>query len=251
MKRWHSLASKMTKLAIIGAMREEIAPLLALFPQAKSHQLGDNTFYEIAYKNACIYIAYSKIGKVHAAMTATAMILHFGCKKVIFSGVAGGLREDLKIGELILATEVCQHDIDITAFGHPLGFIPESSTFIQSDASLNALAKKIARQKNLTLKEGIIASGDQFISSAEKKHWITKNFKASAVEMEGAAVGVVCQSFGIPFCIFRSISDDASQDANVSFDDFLDQAAKTSALFVKEMIEHLIKDAPDAPHEKH
>lgn len=226
-------------IGIIGAMQEEITPLLKMFKDYKTHQQAGNTFYEIDYKDSKIFIAYSKIGKVHASITATTLITSFKCEKIIFSGVAGGLNPNLKVGDLMLATQLCQHDVDITAFGHPLGFIPESSVYVVTDDALNTLAREIAKKHNISLKEGIIASGDQFIHDADKKNWLVNHFQADAVEMEGAAVGVVCNLFKVPFCIFRSISDSADGEADVSFDTFLQQAADTSALFVKEMIDNL------------
>ncbi len=227
-------------IGIIGAMQEEIAPLLELFSSHKEIKLGKNVFYEVLYKNAKIYIAYSKIGKVHAAITASSMILHFGCEKIIFGGVAGGLRDDLRVGDIMIATSLCQHDVDITAFGHPLGFIPESKVFIDSDTNLNAIAKEVARDSHINLKEGIIASGDQFVHSSQKKQWLIDNFKASAAEMEGASVAVVCDSFDVPFCVFRSISDGADKGADVSFDTFLESSAKVCASFVKKMIDRIL-----------
>lgn len=230
----------MIKIGIIGAMEEEITPILALFPQAQEIALGGNVFYHIAYKGAEIYVAYSKIGKVHSAITASTMILRFGCEKVIFCGVAGGLDTDLAVGDLLLGSKLCQHDVDISAFGHPLGFIPESRVFIETDENLNAIARQVALESNITLKEGIIASGDAFIHSKEKKQWIIENFGAAAVEMEGASVAVVCDSFKVPCCILRSISDSADGVADVSFDEFLDSSARIGANFVKQMIDRLV-----------
>lgn len=227
------------KIAIIGAMQEEITPILELFGEHRTHQKGGNTFYEINYKDKDIFIAYSRIGKVHSAITATTMITYFGCERVIFSGVAGSLSDELKVGDLLLATELCQHDVDISAFGHPLGFIPESSLYMKTDEGLNALAKEVAKRKGIALKEGIIASGDQFIHSLEKKQFIAQNFKALCVEMEGASVGVVCQNFAIPFCVFRSISDNADGSADISFDEFLESSARVSAELVKDMVDSL------------
>lgn len=230
----------MIKIGIIGAMEEEITPILALFPQAQEIALGGNVFYHIAYKGAEIYVAYSKIGKVHSAITASTMILRFGCEKVIFCGVAGDLQEDLAVGDLLLGSKLCQHDVDISAFGHPLGFIPESRVFIETDENLNAIARQVALESNITLKEGIIASGDAFIHSKEKKQWIIENFGAAAVEMEGASVAVVCDSFKVPCCILRSISDSADGAADVSFDEFLNSSARIGANFVKQMIDRLV-----------
>ncbi|TLD96728.1 5'-methylthioadenosine/adenosylhomocysteine nucleosidase [Helicobacter jaachi] len=228
-------------LGIIGAMVEEITPLLERFGDYETKQVGGNNYYEIKKGKHRIYVAYSKIGKVHAALTASTMILHFGCEKIIFSGVAGGLSTDLKVGDLVLGTKLCQYDVDITAFGHPLGFIPESKVFIESDSALNAVASDIAKAQGIKLKQGIIASGDAFIADSAKKQWIITHFGADAVEMEGAAVAVVCDLLKVPFCILRSISDSADGSADVSFDEFLESSAKRSADFVIMMCEQILK----------
>ena len=107
------------KIAILGAMQEEITPLLAMLPEAKMTEYGKNRYYETSYKGVDLVIAYSKIGKVNAALTATTMIEKFGAGKLIFTGVAGGLNPQLKIGDLVAASRLIQHDVDITVFGHP------------------------------------------------------------------------------------------------------------------------------------
>src|SRR5690606_22378385 len=101
---------------------------------------------------------------------------------VLFSGVAGAISSELKIGDLIIADGLCQHDLDITAFGHPYGYVPEGEVCIPTDAKLREIAKKIAANKGIVLKEGIIATGDQFVACGEKKSWVAETFKASALE---------------------------------------------------------------------
>lgn len=231
----------MMKIGIIGAMVEEITPLLKRFDSYETHHIGNNTYYEVHKGSHSIFIAYSKIGKVHSALSASVMILHFGCEQIIFSGVAGALAADLKIGDLVLANKLCQYDVDISAFGHPLGFIPESKLYIESDNALNAIAKNTAKARGIALKEGIIASGDSFIADSPKKQWIAKQFQAIAVEMEGAAVAVVCDACKIPFCILRAISDSADGSADVNFDTFLESSAQQSAEFVLSMCESILK----------
>lgn len=232
-------SKKFKTIAIIGAMREEITPLLEHFKDYESIEKGGNTFYKITHKSHNIIIAYSKIGKIHAALTCATMILHFGAECIIFSGVAGGLRADLKVGDIILATALCQYDVDISAFGHPLGFIPESKIYIKTSANLNAIAQSIAKEQGIDLKEGIVASGDSFISDNSKKGWIMEQFNAAAVEMEGASIAVVASLLSVPFCVIRSISDSADDSANISFDEFLEHSAQKSAKFVLAILEKM------------
>ncbi len=230
---------KFSTIAIIGAMREEIEPLLAHFGDFETIDIGENLYYKITRGNRTIIVAYSKIGKIHASLTCATMILHFGAQCVIFSGVAGGLRADLKVGDVVLASALCQWDVDISAFGHPLGFITESKIYFESDSRLNSVARSVASAQNIELKEGIVASGDAFVFDSAKKRWIIEHFNAAAVEMEGASVAVVASLLKVPFCVIRAISDSADEGASVSFDEFMVESAKQSAKFVLAMIEEI------------
>ena len=226
-------------IAILGAMQEEITPILEMVGEYKTTEYANNKFYEANYKGNDLVIAYSKIGKVNAAITATLMIEKFKASKLLFTGVAGSLDESLKIGDMLYATSLVQHDLDITAFGHPYGFVPGTSIFVKSDETLNELAKNVASKKDMNLNSGIIATGDQFICDNEKKEWIKKIFNASATEMEGASVALVCETLGVPFFILRAISDGAGNEAEFDFDKFLQDSANVSAKFILEMVESL------------
>ena len=229
----------MRKLAIMGAMEEEIEPLLEYFTQIKKIQYANNTYYEAKYNDLDVVIAYSKIGKVFASLTASTMIQKFGCDTLLFSGVAGAINPKLKIGDLIIANKLCQHDLDITAFGHPNGYVPGGKVFVHTDEDLRKIAKKVAEENNIELIEGIIATGDQFVHDEERKEFIEKIFAADALEMEGASVAVVCDALEVPCFILRAISDTADMDAGFDFDEFLKSSAKTSASFLMKIVDKL------------
>lgn len=228
------------KIAIMGAMPEEIAPILQIVGEYKTTEYADNTYYETNYKGVELVIAYSKIGKVFSTLTATTMIEHFGCSKLLFSGVAGGINPSLKIGDLIVATKLSQHDLDITAFGHPMGFVPGGSVFVETDKELISIAKDVAKELGKTVQEGIIATGDQFVHNEDVKNTIVENFNADALEMEGGSVAVVCDALDVPFFILRAISDTADTDASFSFDEFMESSAVISAEFVMKMVDRII-----------
>ncbi len=227
----------MSKIAIMGAMPEEVEPIVAKLANLKETVYGANTYYEGSYNGQEVVVAYSKIGKVFATLTATMLIEKFGCDTLLFSGVAGAISDELKIGDLIIADGLCQHDLDITAFGHPFGFVPEGEVCIPTDVNLRNIAKEVANAKGLVLKEGVIATGDQFVANAERKDWIGETFNADALEMEGASVGVVCSALNVPFFILRAISDSADMDASFNFDEFLESSAKISADFILSMVD--------------
>jgi adenosylhomocysteine/aminodeoxyfutalosine nucleosidase len=227
------------KIAIMGAMPEEIAPLLEKVGEHTSEVYAGNTYYQAKYAGHDLVIAYSKIGKVFSTLTATTLIEKYGCEKLLFSGVAGAINSELHIGDLIVAEKLCQHDLDITAFGHPHGFVPEGAVYVESDKELNRIALTVAKDLDLKLLSGTIATGDQFIHDKAKNDWIGETFKADALEMEGASVAVVCNALNVPFFILRAISDAADMDASFSFDEFLETAAVNSANFVIAMVEKL------------
>ena len=231
------------RIAILGAMPEEIEPILEKLDDIIRVDYADNSYYKAKYKGVELVVAYSKIGCVFSTLTATILIEHFKCDMLLFSGVAGALNDSFEIGDLIYATKLCKHDLDITAFGHPLGFVPEGKIFVYADDNLIKIAKEVAKEKGTQLKSAIIATGDQFISSNEKKEQIRKNFGADAIEMEGYSVALVCDALNVPFFILRAISDSANMDASFDFDTFLEKSAKVSADFVLEMVDKLANSA--------
>ncbi|MBS4069422.1 MAG: 5'-methylthioadenosine/adenosylhomocysteine nucleosidase [Sulfurimonas sp.] len=228
------------KIAIMGAMPEEISPILEKLDSYKTIEFAGNRYYETTYRGVELIIAYSKIGKVFSALTATTMIEHFGADRLLFSGVAGAVSPMLRVGDLIVATKLSQHDLDITAFGHPYGYVPEGAVFVEADREMIEISKAVALEMGKKVQEGIIATGDQFVANEERKNWIGKTFGADALEMEGGSVAVVCNALGVPFFILRAISDAADMDASFSFDEFLQTSAKESAEFVMKMVDKLV-----------
>jgi len=236
------------KIAIMGAMPEEIHsfldetnpdPLLKHFHKTAKVEHGGNTYRQATYKNLELVLAYSKIGKVNATLTASTLLEKFGAQMLLFTGVAGAVNPAYKIGDLVAATALCQHDLDISIFGHPHGLVPEGAVYVSPSQELIKLAQDVAERKGLVLHQGIIATGDQFVASPERKEWIATTFKADAIEMEGAAVAVVCHALNVPFFVLRAMSDTADTDAHFDFDAFLKVSAKTSSSFVLAMLESL------------
>ncbi|MGG7047579.1 MULTISPECIES: 5'-methylthioadenosine/adenosylhomocysteine nucleosidase [unclassified Campylobacter] len=226
-------------IAILGAMQEEITPILQMIGEYETTEFANNKFYTAKIGNNYVVVAYSKIGKVNSALTTSILVQKFGAKKLLFTGVAGSLNENLHIGDILYATSLVQHDLDITAFGHPHGFVPGIEIFSRTDQSLNELAQKVAQKQGIKLIGGVIATGDQFVCDKNKKEWIKNTFNADAVEMEGGSVAQVCTQLNVPFFMLRAISDEAGGGADVDFDEFLNSSANISAKFVIEMVKAL------------
>ncbi|WP_257929315.1 multifunctional 5'-methylthioadenosine / S-adenosylhomocysteine nucleosidase / 6-amino-6-deoxyfutalosine hydrolase [Campylobacter lari] len=227
------------KIAILGAMPEEVTPLLETLKEYQSIEYANNTYYLAKYKNHELIIAYSKIGKVNSTLSAAIMIEKFKAELLLFTGVAGAFNPSLEIGDLIYATKLAQYDLNITAFGHPLGYVPGNEIFIKTDDKLNNLAIEVAKELGVKLQSGIIATGDEFICDENKKAKIREIFSADACEMEGASVALVCDALKIPCLILRSMSDKAGEKAEFDFDEFVEKSAKISANFVLKICEKL------------
>ncbi|MFV9985229.1 MAG: 5'-methylthioadenosine/adenosylhomocysteine nucleosidase [Francisella endosymbiont of Hyalomma asiaticum] len=228
----------MKKIAILGAMEIEIQPILDQLDRYETIEYANNKYYMANYQDKELVIAYSKIGKVFSSLTSTIMIERFGVEALLFTGVAGGL-QDLKVGDMIAATATVQHDVDVTAFGYPYGKIPISEVEITTSTRLLKQAQNVAKELDLKLHTGIIATGDQFVHCAERKDFVIKEFDAQAIEMEGASVNLICNEMGVPSLILRSISDTAAGDAPENFDKFAKMAAKRSVNFIMQMLSNI------------
>ena len=224
-------------IGIIGAMSEEVAPLLEHYDVVQEIKICDMTFYKVELDDKILYIVQSKIGKVFAGMTATILITKFNCEQILFTGVAGSCDTELDIGDIVISDKLVQHDFDVTEFGHPYGHVPDCGVFFEADKGLQSLARKVAQNAQINFKIGGIATGDQFVNDSKRKDFIKSEFSSSAIEMEGGAVAQVAKYFGVKFLILRSISDKAEGSANVDFQEFVKIAAVNSSKILIGMVD--------------
>lgn len=180
-----------------------------------------------------IVVAVCGVGKVFAAACAQTMILKFAPSEVINVGVAGSLVPDLKVFDVAVATDLCQHDMDTSAIGDPVGLISGVNMIkFPASNSINDTIIACLEKSGLNYKKGTIASGDLFVAEREKKNWIKDTFDAIACEMEGGSVAQICYINGVDFAVLRAISDEEGGDYAV----FARKAAENSARIIKEYI---------------
>lgn len=191
-------------------------------------------FHKIVLSGKEAVVAVCGVGKVNAARTAEAMIIAFNPHLIINTGVAGGLLDDLGIGDIVISERVVQHDFDTSPLGDEKGFLSTPPlVYIPVEEVSAKLLKSSAEKLGLKAVLGTVASGDQFIWRAEQKEFITSQFGAACAEMEGAAIGHVCFLSGVPFVVIRAISDGANNESPVSFPEFCKMAADNSAKLLK------------------
>ena len=227
-------------IGIIGAMEEEILLIKNHINNLVEEEIASIKFYFGEIDNKKVVLTQSGIGKVNSAVTATLLIEKFNVSGIVFTGVAGGVNSDLNIGDIVVSTDLVQHDFDLTSFGRKMGEIPNVKTLsIFADKNLIEIANNSISEIGLNFVNGRIISGDQFINSKEKIKELRDVFNADAVEMEGASVAQVCYLFNTPFVVIRSISDKADDNSHVDFNEFVKIAADNSAKIVLKMMEKI------------
>ena len=229
----------MDKIGIIGAMDEEIGILRNEMKTKEVKTIADIDFYEGTIENKEVVLVRCGIGKVNAAICTQILISIFDVKTVINIGVAGAIKDTLNILDIVVSTDVQQHDFDVTGFGYKLGQIPGMKKYIfPADEVLIEKALSASKEvltDNKAVK-GKIISGDIFVSNIELKQNLLKNFNGYCAEMEGAAIGHTCYVNNIPFVVIRTMSDKADGSAHYNFKKFVYQAANYSKDIVKIML---------------
>lgn len=216
-------------LGIIGAMTVEVDGLKEIMTDKRQKTVGDMEFTSGKLCGQEAVVAVCGEGKVNAAMCAQAMILEYAPDMIINTGVGGGLADGLKIGDIVAATAVVEHDMDMSPLGHPVGYICGIDGIeMPCDKKIQELLIGCVTDCGINCQSGIVASGDQFISSDAKKKWLIDTFGAAVCEMEGGAIGHVCVRNGVPFGVLRAVSDGGNDDAKISFPEFAAMAAANS-----------------------
>lgn len=217
----------MKRIGVIGAMEEEVSLLIGQMKNKKTKVMAGMSFHQGKLWDKEAVVVRSGIGKVNMGICTQILVDCYGVDAVINTGVAGGLYEKLNVGDIVISSDVVQHDMDATGFGYKLGEIPRMETsYFDADEALIKLAKESCELVNPEIQcfVGRVATGDQFISSNEKKQWIIDNFDAYCAEMEGGAMAQAAYLNKIPFVVIRAISDKADNSATVTYEEFEQQA---------------------------
>ena len=237
----HSADAKET-IGIIGAMDVEVESLKKAANITKTTKLAEMEFCEGTIEGKNVIIVKCGMGKVNAGICATTLINNFGCTKVINTGVAGSLDNQIDIGDIVVSVDAVQHDYDVEAIGFKKGEIPYTGLYaFPADESLRAAAVEavIESAPDIHVFEGRVCSGDQFISTAEQKEKITSNFGGMCCEMEGAAIAQACYLNNTPFVVIRAISDKNDGSQSMEFETFQTEAAANCANTVLYMLKKL------------
>lgn len=226
-------------IGIIAAMAEELEILLKDISLEEKNTKANMTFHKGKLYGKDVVAVVCGIGKVNSAVCAQILISEYKVNKIINVGVAGGIGKDIYPGDVVVAENLVQHDMDTTAFGDKMGQIPRLDTYdFKCDEELISVAKKACEEiSEINSFTGRIVSGDQFVADLEKIQWLEKEFEAISCEMEGASIAQVCYLNNIPFVVIRSISDNANNGAHMDYEKFTPIAVKNSTKILKRMLE--------------
>lgn len=244
--------------AILSALAQEQAGLLEQLQAPLLQTVAGRDFWSGQLHGRQVVLAQSRIGKVSASLTASVLIGHFGAHRIVFTGVAGGLAPGVQVGDVVVAQDFLQHDLDasplfpryeVPLYGRARFACDPALTALLADAARRALKPSTTEGLSLPasarLHHGLIASGDQFIASAAGSAALQSALRAAghdvlAVEMEGAAVAQVCADYSVPFAAMRTISDRADDTAHIDFPRFVTEVASRYALaIVNELLQSL------------
>jgi adenosylhomocysteine nucleosidase len=229
------------KIGIIGAMEPEVVHLIHSITAPVHSVIAGIEFISGQIAGKDVVVTRSGIGKVAASIATTLLIERFSVTQVINTGSAGGFVDSLKIGDIVISSEVRYHDVDVTAFGYEIGQMAQQPAAFTPDPVLVTAAKKVVSALGeVQAIEGLICTGDSFICDPERTKVMRVNFPTmAACEMEGAAIAQVCHQFKVPFVVIRSLSDNANNDSPVDFDSYIIKAGHHSAMMVLDLLAEL------------
>lgn len=229
------------KAGIIGAMEPEVAILKAALENPTTTAHGGFEFHQGTLNGSDVVIVQSGIGKVAAALATVLLIDKFSPDYVVNTGSAGGFDQSLKVGDIVVSSEVRYNDVNVTAFGYEIGQLPGNpAAFTPHPTLVDAAKQGIEKLGNINTLVGLITTGDTFMTADEDIAKARKNFPTmAAVEMEGAAIAQTCHQFNVPFVVIRSMSDIAGKESPTSFEAYLETASVNSSKLVTNMLDSL------------
>jgi len=226
-------------IGIIGAMEEEVTQLKQAMHIEETIEHATMTFCKGKLCGKDVVIVKSGIGKVNAGICAQILVDKFNVEVLINTGIAGSLDAAIDIGDMVISTDLVEHDMDASAFGDPVGQVPRMDTFaFPADLALVEKAKAANAEVNPDIKTftGRIVSGDQFVSEATVKERLVTLFQAKCTEMEGAAIAHAAYLNKISCVIIRAISDKADNSATVDYPTFEKKAIEHSVRLVQNLL---------------
>lgn len=242
-------------IGVLGAFPPELKLLRANMVNPKDTVIRSIEFVTGELKGRKVVLAQTGVGKVNAAITTSILLDHFKPAHIVFSGIAGAVDKALRPGDIVIGTSIAYHDfgaitdekMEYWSTKNPLTE-QTNPTYFKCDAGLVRKAVEVSEKLTFTpiaarsgtrapaVRQGVIVTGDVFVSSKKITDRLRRDFNAAATEMEGAAIAQTCFQQNVPFLIIRSMSDNADDQASQDMGNFYDIAAANAATLVMAVI---------------
>lgn len=229
----------MKRIGIIGAMEEEVSRLKEMMEQVTIRKKASMEFNLGILNGKEVVVVRSGIGKVNAGICTQILVDDFQVDAIINTGIAGSLKNEINIGDIVISTDALQHDVDAREFGYEPGQIPRMEVLaFKADSRLIEQAEASSHEVNpeVGVFKGRVVSGDQFIADRRVKESIIEKFQGYCTEMEGAAIAQAAYLNQVPFVVIRSISDKADDSASVDYPAFEKKAIENGVRLVSHMV---------------
>jgi len=234
-----SISSEKKLIGLVGAMKIEIDEIKARIENPVTETVSGIDFVRGTLGGVPVVAAKCGVGKVFAAMCVQTMILKYAPDLIINIGVGGSLSKNLNIGDVAIADKLCQHDMDTSAVGDPVGMVSGVNMVYFPCCEAVVKGFEVCAEKiGLHTETGVIASGDVFVSDANRKHFISDFFGGISCEMEGAAVAQVCYVNGVDFGVIRAISDNGDENCGKEYENALETASNAAMRLLFEYLKH-------------
>ncbi|MFI3166564.1 MAG: 5'-methylthioadenosine/adenosylhomocysteine nucleosidase [Bacillota bacterium] len=227
----------MKKIGVIGALPVEIELLKSKMTIEKTVTVANRTFYCGVIGNVEVVLTQSGIGKVNSASCAQVLCSVFGVDTLINTGISGALDSCVDVCDMVVSKDLAYHDFNADFVRIGL----ENFEAFQADPKMVEIAKSVCEKNKGDAKVfvGRIATGDEFVATRDRKNEIFANTNALCVEMEGAAIAHVAVMNNVPFVVLRCVSDNADDNAELTYEQFEPIAANKCANILVDILKSL------------
>jgi len=245
-------------IVILGAVPQEIPPLVEQLQSREEGLAWGIPYWRGTLQGKPVVIAITGIGKTFTAMTTTLFLTHFKPRIVVMTGTGARINPELRTGDVIVATRTIEHDYGSLTrddmvyrpMNSPIGgaevensFAPPVALLAIAEQALKSYPARSVTADGNTYQTrqrlGVVASSDLFGVTQRRIDTLRERFDVDIMEMESAPLGLVCQSFGVPWIVVRSGSNAAQEAPNNDYQRLGPIAAREAAAFTAHLISYL------------
>jgi adenosylhomocysteine nucleosidase len=213
---------KLKRVLFLVSMNVERDALMAVLTFRKLEPISRFPIglYRAEQDSKEIFLATTGVGGVNAGVITALCIEHFYIDAVIVLGIGGAINPHMKVGQIVIADAVAQHDsVMSTSMGMELvapgELVPakkadqKSPTFVIDPRLSKMLIPSQTPPSEVF--QGMVISGSEYIGSVVRRKQLFSTFPNSLVaDMESAGIAQVAKKLAVPFAVVKTIADEAN-----------------------------------------